>query len=482
MRLFKILLLILASGFLISCTTETDGEAFGHLQLFRHRNPAAAMERVSAALRSGSVLIRDRQGYSKVFGTDSFRFREANIRPMELSFIPGTEDFTCAALVMDSRTNAEQYDVVFFACSMNPAVPPALVGTERVQAEKNAPPPILPEPSVLAAVCEAMQRKIHSGELSWDSEISGTAMKKKQEKTKENPQGKTETGKTETGKTTEKASAMFYYLEKEWWHDRLMAEKGTLRLTENDLALCRAAAAPDGTVTLTFCVTPLIVRTSGRTISYATLDAGLDRNGALLRTRKGGESSFEDALSVVLYPFSREENDEIYKTVFNYLFKHSKAKTNGAAPPEKARFLFVPETADPDLRTKYPWAGDLPVRSPFERDWSLGIPFNEKAGRYTGFGHGEYYYSAGAIRPVDHSTAYVMASIYCLPSTGLSPQETAKYGNATALEDADTRFNGPVGYLKLKKGFFGWYVEQDFISPTAPPSEVKQTGNKQTKS
>ena len=169
MRLFKILLLILASGFLISCTTETDGEAFGHLQLFRHRNPAAAMERVSAALRSGSVLIRDRQGYSKVFDTDSFRFREANIRPMELSFIPGTEDFTCAALVMDSRTNAEQYDVVFFACSMNPALPPALVGTERVQAEKNAPPPILPEPSALAAVCYAMLSKIHSGVLSWVS-------------------------------------------------------------------------------------------------------------------------------------------------------------------------------------------------------------------------------------------------------------------------------------------------------------------------
>ena len=111
-----------------------------------------------------------------------------------------------------------------------------------------------------------------------------------------------------------------------------------------------------------------------------------------------------------------------------------------------------------------------------EFDWDLGIPFNEKAGRYTGLGNGEYYYSAGAIRPVDASTAYVMGSILCLPPSALSGKDAAKIREMPALEDASVRFNGPVGYLKLKKGFFGWYVERDSIAPLAKPSGEK-TGN-----
>ena len=470
MRCFRIILLILMDCLLVSCGGPAQ-ETGTQTRLFRHNDPAAALERISTALRSGNIIIRDRKGYSKVFGADSFRFRENNIRPAQLSFIPETSDFTCVALVMDSVSDDGQYDLLHFAGSMNPLQSPSLIGTETVTGTKNAPPQILPEPSVLAPVCEAMRRRIQTGEVSWDSD-SSVRIPSEREIPPE---------KKETAKTVENMPGMVYFLEKEWWKDRLIAQKGSLRLTENDLALCRAAAAPGGTVTLTYCVTPLIVRTSGRTVSYATLEADLDRNGALLRTRKGGENSFEDALSVILYPFSREENDEIYKAVFNYLFKHSVAKTNGAAPREKARFLFVPETADPDFRIKYAWESDLAVRSPFERDWSLGIPFNEKAGRYTGFGNGEYYYSAGAIRPVDNTTAYVLASIFCLPPSGLTSEETAKYNTVPVLESATVRFNGPVGYLKLKKGFFGWYVERDLISPLAPPGK-KQIGTTNTKS
>ena len=473
MRFFRILFLLLIPCILVSCAGGSDREPPASPKIFRLHDPAAAMERISTALRSGNVLIRDTRGYNRVFGADTFRLRDTNIRLTELTFIPETEDFTCGGLVMDSGTEDGRYDIVFFAGSMNPAVPPALIRTETVFPEKKSPPPILPEPSALATVCEAMRKRIQSGELFWDTDLSVSLRKNPPEHTGKMPK------KNNTAQPVEHTSDMFYYLETEWWKDRLLATKGTLRLTEADLALCRVAAGPGGTVRLTYCVMPLIVRTSGRTLSYATWEAELDHSGALLQTRKGGENSFEDALSVILYPFSREENDEIYRTVFHYLFEQSAAKVNGAAPPEKVRFLFIPETADPDFLAKYTWHSALPIRSPYRRDWSLGIPFNEKAGRYTGFGNGEYYYAAGAIRPVDNTSVYVMASIFCLPPTELSPEETAKYKAAPILENATVQFNGPVGYLKLKKGIFGWYVERDFISQLAPP-EKKQTETTET--
>lgn len=109
------------------------------------------------------------------------------------------------------------------------------------------------------------------------------------------------------------------------------------------------------------------------------------------------------------------------------------------------------------------------------RDWELPVPFNEKAGRYMGYGSGEFYYSAGAIRPVDDSTVYVMTNISCVPPLALSElsPEAAEKWKASSFQDASMQFSGPAGYLKLKKGFFGWYVDQDHVFSLNPPEKER---------
>ncbi|MEI3003100.1 MAG: hypothetical protein V8T87_00525 [Victivallales bacterium] len=80
-------------------------------------------------------------------------------------------------------------------------------------------------------------------------------------------------------------------------------------------------------------------------MAYAVLDAVLNQDGSLLRTYEGGENSFENAFSVIIYPFTQKDNDAIYKTVFDYLFEQSALKAGQAVPAEKVRFLFVPENS-----------------------------------------------------------------------------------------------------------------------------------------
>ncbi len=460
MRLTGLLLLFFSAILAVSCASSPEEEFAERPDFFRAADFVRAMENIAGALREGRVFIRDTEGYNRVFGFDNFRFTEKNVRPVSIFFLPETNRFHCAALVRDSGAADRPYRLVFFTGAAARGAPLSLVGVGKADRMYQRPPAVLPEPSVLRAVCEAMREKLRSGGIVWDQDAAAN--------------GDGAPGKG--GSAVRKEKTAFYFLEQDWWRDCLMHGNGTLRLSERDLSLGGIAVSPEGEITLSCCVRPLTVRTTGRTISYATLNVVMRPDGTLLRTEKGGEHSFEDALSVILYPFAQKDNDEIYRAVFECLFERSASKVNGAAPAEKFRFLIVPETASPDFMTKYSWGGGLPVRNPLVHDWDLGIPFNEKAGRYTGLGNGEYYYSAGAIRPVDASTAYVMGSILCLPPSALSGKDAAKIREMPALEDASVRFNGPVGYLKLKKGFFGWYVERDSIAPLAKPSGEK-TGN-----
>ena len=467
MPFIRLCLIVFSALILTSCTFPEDGEPAEYPEFFGHADPAATLESISAAIRSGKVFIQDEKGYGEVFGFDSYRFNEKNIRPMNVSFIPGTNSFQCLALVMDSATEDNHYRVVFLVGGTDRNAVFSLVGVGKIAGEKDVPPPVLPEPSVVTAVCEAMQRKIQAGDISWEQEFPDGII-----------------SETQTGSSTEKKNAgenvqteirKFRYPESEWWKDRLTAQKGNLRLTEKDLSLCGISASRKNEITLAYCVKPLIVRTARQIVAYTVLDAVLDQDGSLLRTYEGGENSFENAFSVIIYPFTQKDNDAIYKTVFDYLFEQSALKAGQAVPAEKVRFLFVPETASPDFMAKYSWSGNIPVRSPFVRDWELPVPFNEKAGRYMGYGSGEFYYSAGAIRPVDDSTVYVMTNISCVPPLALSElsPEAAEKWKASSLQDASMRFSGPAGYLKLKKGFFGWYVDQDHVFSLNPPAKER---------
>lgn len=467
MPFIRLCLIVFSAFILTSCTLPEDGDSAAYPEFFGHAGPAAAMESISTAIRSGKIFIQDEKGYGEVFGFDSFRFNEKNIRPMSISFIPGTNSFQCLALVMDSKTEDNDYRAVFLIGGTDRNAVFSLTGVGKIAGEKGLPPPILPEPSVVTAVYEAMQRKIQAGEISWGQEFPDAII-----------------SETRTGGSVQKKNAeesvhtdvrSFRYPESDWWKDRLTAQKGNLRLTEKDLSLCGISAFRKNEITLAYCVKPLAVRTAKQIVTYAVLDAVLNQDGTLLRTYEGGEDSFENAFSVIIYPFAQKDNDAIYKAVFDYLFEQSASKTGKAVAAEKVRFLFVPETASPDFMAKYSWSGDIPVRSPFVRDWELPVPFNEKAGRYTGYGSGEFYYSAGAIRPVDDSTVYVMANISCIPPLALSelsPEAAAKW-KTSSLQDAPMRFSGPAGYLKLKKGFFGWHVDQDHIFSLNPPEKER---------
>lgn len=459
-------LLVFSVFLLTSCTLPEKEERIESPDFFRHVNPAEAMENIAEAIRSGKVFIQDEKGYDEVFGFDSFRFNDKNIRLMNLSFLPGTNGFRCLALVLDSRTEDNRYCVLFFTGGTDRNSTLSLIGVGETAGEKDAPPPVLPEPSAVAVLCEAMQRRIQAGDVSWDQNIPGGTASELPGNTSEKKEKK------------EQSQPLSYLPEREWWKDRLTAQKGNLRLAENDLSLCGVSVSPENEIVLSYSVRPLTVRATSRIVAYAVLNAVLSRDGTLLRTYEGREKAFEDTLSVILYPFTQQDNDEIYKAVFDYLFEQSSSKVGNAVPAERVRFLLVPETASPDFMTKYSWRGGIPVRNPFMRDWELPVPFNENAGRYTEFGNGEFYYFAGAIRPVDDSTAYVMANIACMPPFTLSrfPPEAEKAEKTPHTDDIPTRFNGPTGYLKLKKGFFGWYVDQDHIF-----SLSRQTGTNQGK-
>ena len=179
MPFIRLCLIVFSALILTSCTFPEDGEPAEYPEFFGHADPAATLESISAAIRSGKVFIQDEKGYGEVFGFDSYRFNEKNIRPMNVSFIPGTNSFQCLALVMDSATEDNHYRVVFLVGGTDRNAVFSLVGVGKIAGEKDVPPPVLPEPSVVTAVCEAMQRKIQAGDISWERRMRGKTCKRR---------------------------------------------------------------------------------------------------------------------------------------------------------------------------------------------------------------------------------------------------------------------------------------------------------------
>ena len=201
MRLTGLLLLFFSAMLAVSCASSPEEEPAEQPDFFRGADFVSAMGNIAGALRDGRVFIRDTEGYNRVFGFDNFRFTEKNVRPVSIFFLPETNRFHCAALVRDSGSADRPYQLVFFTGAAAQGAPLSLVGVGKAERMYQRPPAVLPEPSVLRAVCEAMREKLRSGAIVWDREDSAD--------------GDGLSGKGDNAVRKEKSA--FYFLERDWW-------------------------------------------------------------------------------------------------------------------------------------------------------------------------------------------------------------------------------------------------------------------------
>jgi hypothetical protein len=237
---FRVILSLGLAVFLTSCSMFDSAAPVPPNPFTVSSRPETALTRSLSAVHSGRILIGDRSGYRNVFGSDNFRFRQQNLRPLAISILPYNGGYSCTFLVTDSLQEDGVCSVVTISGQNDADAAPAVsyagapAGKKIAPAERTA---ALPEPAVIAAVRDAMRRRIESGEISWVQDgAEGIAAAL--------PDGR-------DGNTSLKIIP-----DDLWERDRLNAVNQTLRLSVKDLALCEVSALPDHRIALTYVVIP----------------------------------------------------------------------------------------------------------------------------------------------------------------------------------------------------------------------------------